>query len=92
MNADYPYISFLEYTGTTTQKQITTFLRSNMLDSISDGANIEKPYKVALKWARSKGYRGKRIGLTAYPWYIVVTVSGDSTYRISYDGKTLKKF
>lgn len=93
VNTEYPYISFLEYTGTTTQKQITTFLRSNLLDSISDGANIEKPYKAALKWARSNGYRGNRIGLTAYPWYIVVNVSGDLVYyRISYDGKTLKKF
>lgn len=90
--ADYPYISFLEYTGTTTQKQITTFLRSNMFDSMLDGVNIEKPYKVALKWARKKGFRGRRIGLTAYPWYMVVSVSGDNTYRVAYDGKTLKKF
>ena len=91
-NTDYPYISFLEYTGTTTQKQITVFLHSNMLDSISDGANIERPYKAALKWARSNGYRGKRINLTAYPWYMAVNVSGvDSFYRVSYDGKTLEK-
>ena len=90
-STEYPYISFLEYTGVTTQKQITTFLRSNLLDSITNGANIEKPYKTALKWARDKGYRGKRIAFTAYPWYMVVSVSGDSTYRVSYDGKTLKK-
>lgn len=90
---DYPYMSFLEYTGVTTQKQITTFLRSNLLDSITDGADIETPYKVALKWARHKGYRGKRLSFTAYPWYIVITVSAvDGTYRVSYDGKTLKKF
>lgn len=89
---EYPYISFLEYTGSTTQKQITTFLRSNLLDNITNGADIEKPYKVALKWARDKGYRGKRIAFTAYPWYMVVTVAAvDETYRISYDGKTLKK-
>ena len=89
---EYPYISFLEYTGVTTQKQITTFLRSNLLDSITGGADIEKPYTVALKWARDKGYRGKRISLTAYPWYMVVTVVAvNETYRVSYDGKTLKK-
>lgn len=89
---EYPYISFLEYTGTTTQRQITTFLRSNIVYSISDGANIEKPYKAALKWARSKGFRGKKISLTAYPWYMVISVSAiDKTYRVSYDGKTLKK-
>lgn len=88
---EYPYISFLECKGTT-QKQITTFLRSNMLDGISNGANIEKPYKAALKWAREKGYRGKRIGLTAYPWYMVISVAPISEiYRVSYDGKTLKK-
>ena len=91
-STEYPYISFLEYTGTTTQKQITTFLRSNMPDSILNGANIEKPYKAALKWAREKGYRGKRIALTAYPWYMVISVSPiNETYRVSYDGKTLKK-
>lgn len=89
---EYPYISFLEYTGVTTQKQITTFLRSNLLDSITDGAHIEKPYKAALKWARDNGYRCKRISLTAYPWYMVVSVSAvDEMYRVSYDGKTLKK-
>lgn len=89
---EYPYISFLEYTGVTTQKQITMFLRSNLLDSISNGANIEKPYKAALKWARDKGYRGKRIAFTAYPWYMVVSVAAvGETYRVSYDGKTLKK-
>lgn len=89
---EYPYISFLEYTGTTTQKQITTFLRSNLLDSITNGADIEKPYKVALKWARHKGYNGKRICITAYPWYMVISVSAvDKMYRVSYDGKTLKK-
>lgn len=93
VNTDYPYISFLEYTGATTQKQITTFLRSNLLDSITDGADIETPYKVVLKWARDKGYRGKRLSFTAYPWYLVITVSAvDETYRVSYDGKTLKKF
>lgn len=92
VTTDCPYISFLEYTGVTTQKQITTFLRSNLLDSISDGADIEKPYRAALKWARDKGYRGKRISLTAYPWYMVVSVSAvDEIYRVSYDGKTLKK-
>lgn len=89
---EYIYISFLEYTGTTTQKQITTFLRSNLLDSITNGADIEKPYKIALKWARDKGYRGKRIALTAYPWYMVVSVSAvGEVYRVSYDGKTLGK-
>lgn len=89
----YPYISFLEYTGATIQKQITTFLRSNILDSITDGANIEKPYKTALKWARGKGYRGKRISLTVYPWYMVISVSTyKEMYRVSYDGETLKKF
>lgn len=92
VTTEYPYISFLEYTGTTTQKQITIFLRSNLLDSITNGADIEKPYKVALKWARYKKYKGKRISLTAYPWYMVVNVSGvDGCYRVSYDGKTLKK-
>lgn len=89
---EYPYISFLEYTRVTTQKQITTFLRSNLLDSITNGADIEKPYKAALKWARDKGYRGRRISFTAYPWYMVVSVSAfGETYRVSYDGKTLKK-
>lgn len=89
---EYPYISFLEYTGATTQKQITTFLRSNLLDSITNGADIEKPYKVALRWARNKGYKGKRISLTAYPWYMVVSVLAvDKMYRVLYDGKTLKK-
>lgn len=92
ITSEYPYISFLEYTGTTTQKQITTFLRSNLLDSITNGVNIEKPYKAALKWARDKGYGGKRIALTAYPWYMVVSVASvDEIYRVSYDGKTLKK-
>lgn len=92
VTTEYPYISFLEYTGTTTQKQITTFLRSNLLDSITRGADIEKPYRAALKWARDKGYRGKRISLTAYPWYMVVSVSAvDETYRVLYDGKTLEK-
>lgn len=89
---EHPYISFLEYTGVTTQKQIITFLRSNLLDSITNGADIEKPYKAALKWARDKGYRGKRILLTAYPWYMVVSVDTvDETYRVSYEGKTLEK-
>ena len=89
---EYTYISFLEYTGATTQKQITTFLRSNLLDSITKRADVEKPYKAALKWARDKGYKGKRISLTAYPWYMVVSVSAvDETYRVLYDGKTLEK-
>lgn len=89
---EYPYISFLEYKGKTTQRQITSFLHSNLLDSITNGADILKPYKTALKWARDKGYRGKRIALTAYPWYMVVSVSvDDKIYRVSYDGKTLKK-
>lgn len=91
-SSEYPYISFLENIGATTKKQITTFFRSNLLDSITNGDDIEKPYKVALKWARDKGYRGKRIALTAYPWYMVVSVpSVDEVYRVSYDGKTLKK-
>lgn len=91
-SSEYPYISFLENTGATTQKQITTFFRSNLLDSITNGDDIEKSYKVALKWARDKGYRGKRIALTAYPWYMVVSVASvGEIYRVSYDGKTLKK-
>lgn len=92
VTTNFPYISFLEYTGVTTQRQITTFLRSNLLDSISDGADIERPYRAALKWARDKGYRGKRISLTAYQYYMVISVSAvDEIYRVSYDGKTLKK-
>lgn len=89
---EYPYISFLEFTGVITQKQITMFLHSNLVVNITNGLDIEKLYKVALKWARDNGYKGKRIAFTAYPWYMVVSVSAfDAVYRVSYDGKTLKK-
>lgn len=87
-----PYFSFLEYTGVTTQKQITTFLRCNLLDSIQNRDLLVKGYKAALKWARNKGYRGTRINVTCYPWYMVLGVAGKNDfYRVSYDGKQLKK-
>lgn len=88
----YPYFSFLEYTGSTTQKQITTFLRSNLLDGIRESNLIEKGYKAVLKWGRINYERGTRFSVTCYPLYMVVTNSYDTKmYRVSYDGKTLKE-
>lgn len=84
------FFSFTEYTGTTTQKQITTFLRSNLFDSVSNGANIEKPYKTALKWVRNHYSRGVYAAVNLYNDYMVICVGNEYT-RVSYDGKTLKK-
>lgn len=84
------FFSFTEYTGTTTQKQITTFLRSNLFDSVSNGANIEKQYKTALKWVRKHYKRGVYASVNLYRDYMVICVDDDYT-RVSYDGKTLKK-
>lgn len=84
------YFSFLEYTGTTTQRQITTFLRSHLFDSISNGANIEKPYKTALKWVRKNYKRGVRASVSLYSHYMIISVGNEYT-RVSYDGKTLKE-
>lgn len=84
------FFSFTEYTGTTTQKQITTFLRSNLFDSISNGIDIEKPYKTALKWVRNHYKRGVYATVNLYHEYMVICV-GDEYTRVTYDGKTLKK-
>ena len=84
------FFSFTEYTGTTMQKQITTFLRSNLFDSVSNGNNIEKPYKTALKWVRKHYKRGVYATVNLYREYMVICV-GDEYTRVSYDGQTLKK-
>ena len=84
------FFSFTEYTGTTIQKQITTFLRSNLFYSVAGGINIEKPYKTALKWVRNNYKRGVYASVNLFPEYMVVCVGDDYT-RVSYDGKTLKK-
>ena len=84
------FFSFTEYTGTTIQKQITTFLRSNLFDTLSNGNNIEKPYKTALKWVRNHYKRGVYATVNLYREYMVICV-GDEYTRVSYDGETLKK-
>lgn len=84
------FFSFTEYTGTTIQKQITTFLRSNLFYSVAGGINIEKPYKTALKWVRNHYKRGVYASVNLYREYMVVCV-GDEYTRVSYHGKTLKK-
>lgn len=84
------FFSFTEYTGTTIQKQITTFLRSDLFYSVAGGINIEKPYKTALKWVRNHYKRGVYASVNLYREYMVICVGEDYT-RVSYDGKTLKK-
>lgn len=84
------YFSFLEYKGVTTQKQITTFLRSNLFDSINGGKNIENAYKTALRWVRKHYKSGTRASVCMYDFYMLISVGSEYT-RVSYDGKTLKK-
>lgn len=87
----YPFFSFKEWTGRTTQKQISVFLDSEIFLKVSNHRNIKPFYKTVLNWVRKKGYRWVDVSVSLYYNYMLIHV-GVNFFRVSYNGETLKKY